>query len=127
MDNQEIFNYKKLVAYQRAKVLVKVVYSLLKKFPKEEKYALCDQLKRAVISVTSNMAEGTNRSSYPDKVHFLEMSYGSLMEVHSQTDVACDLGYVSPEELSQIEDIIVSIAKPLSGLRSKFQAEIHKP
>lgn len=127
MDNQELFNYKKLVAYQRAKVLVKVVYGLLKKFPKEEQYALCDQLRRAVVSVTSNIAEGTNRASYPDKVHFLEMSYGSLMEVHSQMDVSCDLGYITQEELSHIEDIIISISKPLSGLRAKFQEQIHKP
>lgn len=126
MDN-EIFNYKKLVAYQRAKALVKMVYGLIRKFPKEEQYALCDQLRRAVVSVTSNIAEGTNRSTYPDKVRFLEMSYGSLMEVHSQMDVACDLGYISPEELSQIEELVLSIAKPLSGLRSKFQTEVHKP
>ena len=126
MDN-EIFNYKKLVAYQRAKALVKMVYGLIRKFPKEEQYALCDQLRRAVVSVTSNIAEGTNRSTYPDKVRFLEMSYGSLMEVHSQMDVACDLGYISSEELSQIEELVLSIAKPLSGLRSKFQTEVHKP
>lgn len=126
MDN-EIFNYKKLVAYQRAKALVKMVYGLIRKFPKEEQHALCDQLRRAVVSVTSNIAEGTNRSTYPDKVRFLEMSYGSLMEVHSQMDVACDLGYISSEELSQIEELVLSIAKPLSGLRSKFQTEVHKP
>lgn len=127
MDNNEIFNYRKLIAYQRAKTLVKEVYRILKKFPKEEQYALCDQLRRAVTSVTSNIAEGTNRSTYPDKVHFLEISYGSLMEVSSQMDIACDLGYISIEELSQIDDLVISIAKPLSGLRSKFQVEIHKP
>ncbi len=127
MDNNEIFNYRKLIAYQRAKTLVKEVYRILKKFPKEEQYALCDQLRRAVTSVTSNIAEGTNRSTYPDKVHFLEISYGSLMEVSSQMDIACDLGYISIEELSQIDELVISIAKPLSGLRSKFQVEIHKP
>ena len=57
MDNQnEIFNYKKLVAYQRAKDLVKAVYDLFRGFPKEEQYALCDHLRRAVVSVTSNIA-----------------------------------------------------------------------
>lgn len=127
MDNNEIFNYRKLIAYQRAKTLVKEVYRILKKFPKEEQYALCDQLRRAVTSVTSNITEGTNRSTYPDKVHFLEISYGSLMEVSSQMDIACDLGYISIEELSQIDELVISIAKPLSGLRSKFQVEIHKP
>ena len=128
MDNQnEIFNYKKLVAYQRAKDLVKAVYDLLRGFPKEEQYALCDQLKRAVVSVTSNIAEGTNRQTYPDKIHFLEIAYGSLMEVHSQMDVACDLGYISAVNLMFIEELIIGVVKPLSGLRSSYQAKLHKP
>ena len=128
MDNQnEIFNYKKLVAYQRGKDLVKAVYDLLRGFPKEEQYALCDQLRRAVVSVTSNIAEGTNRQTYPDKIHFLEIAYGSLMEVHSQMDVACDLGYISAVNLMFIEELIIGVVKPLSGLRSSYQAKLHKP
>ena len=128
MDNQnEIFNYKKLVAYQRAKDLVKAVYDLLRGFPKEEQYVLCDQLRRAVVSVTSNIAEGTNRQTYPDKIHFLEIAYGSLMEVHSQMDVACDLGYISAVNLMFIEELIIGVVKPLSGLRSSYQAKLHKP
>ena len=128
MDNQnEIFNYKKLVAYQRAKDLVKAVYDLLRGFPKEEQYALCDQLRRAVVSVTSNIAEGTNRQTYPDKIHFLEIAYGSLMEVHSQMDVACDLGYISAVNLMFIEELIIGVVKPLSGLRSSYQAKLHNP
>lgn len=124
---EELFNYKKLIAYQRAKALVKEVYGLLKKFPKEEQYALCDQLRRASTSVTSNIAEGTNRQTYPDKIHFLEIAYSSMMEVHSQMDVACDLGYITPEELSHIENTIVGVAKPLSGLRSSYQEKLLKP
>ncbi len=123
----EIFNYKKLVACQRAKDMVKEVYRLLKKFPREEQYALCDQLRRASISVTSNIAEGTNRQTYPDKIHFLEIAYGSLMEVHSQMDVACDLGYITSDDLSHLEDIIIGVAKPLSGLRSSYQDKLPKP
>ena len=121
MERDEIFGYKTLVAYQRAKGMVKEVYLLLKKFPKEEQYALCDQLRRASVSVTSNIAEGTSRSTLPDKIHFLEMAYSSQMEVHSQLDIACDLGYISPEELSRMEEIIVGVVKPLSGLRASFQ------
>jgi len=120
----EIFNYKKLIAYQRAKTLVKEVYELLKKFPREEQYALCDQLRRSSTAVTSNIAEGTNRSTYPDKIHFLEIAYSSMMEVHSQMDVACDLGYITPDDLSHIEGTIVGVAKPLSGLRSSFQEKL---
>ena len=119
--NNEIFNYKTLIVYQRAKVMVKEVYGLLKKFPREEQYALCDQLRRASVSVTSNVAEGTSRTTLPDKIHFLEIAYGSLMEVHSQMDVACDLGYILPEELDHLEETIVGVAKLMSGLRSSYQ------
>lgn len=127
MERNEIFNYRNLVAYQRAKEMVKEVYRILKKFPCEEQYALCDQLRRASTSVTSNIAEGTNRQTYPDKIHFLEIAYGSLMEVHSQMDVACDLGYISSDELTHLEETIVGVVKPLSGLRSSYQAKLHKP
>ena len=77
----EVFGYRKLVAYQKAKEVVKRTYKLLKKFPAEERYAMCDQLRRASVSITSNIAEGVNRYSVKDKSHFIEMSYGSLMEV----------------------------------------------
>lgn len=122
----EIFNYKTLVAYQRAKEMVKEVYRLLKKFPREELYAMCDQLRRAFVSVTSNIAEGTSRTTAPDKIHFCEIAYGSLMEVHSQMDVACDLGYITPDDLANIEEVIVGVVKPLSGLRASFQRRLQK-
>lgn len=107
--------------------MVKEVYGLLKKFPREEQYAMCDQLRRASVSVTSNIVEGTNRQTYPDKIRFLEIAYGSLMEVDSQMDVACDLEYITKEELSHLEGTIVSVVKPLSGLRSSFQEKVRNP
>ena len=65
----EIFGYRKLIAYQKAKEVVKRTYKLLKKFPSEERYAMCDQLRRASLSITSNIAEGVNRFSIKDKSH----------------------------------------------------------
>lgn len=126
MERSEIFGYKNLVAYQRAKALVTYVYKLLKKFPREEQYAMCDQLRRAVVSLTSNIAEGTSRGTYPDKIHFLEIAYSSMMEVHSQLDIACDLGYITTDDLSLAEETILSIVKPLSGLRSSYQEKFNK-
>lgn len=90
----EVFEYRKLIAYQKAKEVVKKTYKLLKKFPPEERYAMCDQLRRASISVTSNIAEGVNRFSVKEKAHFIEIAYGSLMEVSSQFEVAEELGYI---------------------------------
>ncbi len=78
------YSFKNLDAYKEAKNLVKVVYGLIEKFPKVETYALCDQLRRAVISIPSNIAEGMGRVSGKDQAHFLNIAYGSLMEVYAQ-------------------------------------------
>lgn len=100
---------------------MKQVYALLKKFPKEEQYALCDQLRRAVISVPSNnMAEGSGRTSAKDQAHFLEMAFGSLMEVDCQIDIAKDLGYVSSDKLEEVSKQISQVAALLSGMRRKI-------
>ena len=80
---------------------------------------MCDQLRRAVISIPSNIAEGSGRTSAKDQAHFFEMAFGSLMEVNCQMDIACDLGYIEPIELNQIEELIRKIAAMLSGLRRK--------
>ena len=113
-------SFRDLDAYKAGKVLIKEVYRLLKKFPKEEQYAMCDQLRRAAISITSNIAEGSGRVSNKEKVHFLEFSYGSLMEVLSQMDVACDLEYITTEDFNNIEVLVENVGRPLSGLKSYF-------
>ena len=112
-------NYRTLVAYTEAKELVKIVYALLKKFPKEEQYAICDQLRRAVISIPSNIAEGMGRFSQTEQVHFIEIAFGSLMEVGAQMDVACDLNYISVKDLDIVDQKIDVVASLLSGLRNK--------
>ena len=117
------YSYKNLEAYKEVKALVMQVYTLLKKFPKEETYALCDQLRRAVISVPSNIAEGSGRTSAKDQAHFLEMAFGSLMEVDCQLDVAQDLGYVSSDEHEEVSKQISQVAALLSGMRRKILGE----
>ena len=113
------YEYKNLDVYKESKVLVKMIYTLLEKFPKLETYALCDQLRRSVISVPSNIAEGSGRTSAKDQAHFFEIAYGSIMEVSCQMDIACDLGYINLDELKQIEEQARRIAAMLSGLRRK--------
>ena len=113
------YNYKNLTAYKESKTLVIIVYKLLRKFPREETYALCDQLRRAVISVPSNIAEGSGRTSAKDQAHFFEMAYGSLMEVSCQIDIAQELGYITKEDVESVEQGVSTIAALLSGLRSK--------
>ena len=117
----EVYGYRKLIAYQKAKEVVKRTYKLLNKFPAEERFALCDQLRRASISITSNIAEGVTRYSVKDKAHFIEISYGSLMEVSSQFEIAEELGYVSSEERISMDQLIEEVARLLSGLQKTYK------
>ncbi len=119
----EIFGYRKLIAYQKGKEVVKRTYKLLKKFPSEERYAMCDQLRRASVSITSNIAEGVSRYSVKDKSHFIEIAYGSLMEVSSQFDIAEDLGYITSEDRQNIDLLIEEEARLLSGLQNSYKNE----
>ena len=113
--------FRELEAYMHGKTVVKEVYRLLERFPREEQYALCDQLRRAAISITSNIAEGSGRTSNKEKIHFLEFSYASLMEVVSQLDVAMDLGYITEEEFNNFEVMADRESRLLSGLTAYFQ------
>ena len=81
-------------------------YQLIEKFPKVEKYALCDQLRRACVSVPSNIAEGSGRVSIKEKIHFISIAYGSLMEVYCQLQLAEELQYIHNNNLQEIYDLI---------------------
>ena len=117
----EVFGYRRLIAYQKAKEIVKRTYKLLKKFPVEERYAMCDQLRRAAVSITSNIAEGVNRYSVKDKSHFIEVAFGSLMEVSSQFEIAEELGYITTEDRMSMDELVKEDARLLSGLQSSYK------
>ena len=117
------FTFFDLRVYQEAKLLVREVYSLLDRFPKYETYALSDQLRRAVVSVPSNIAEGSGRVSAKEKVRFIEIAYGSLTETLCQLDIAHDLNYITDEEFANEKERINVIGKQLSGLHVSFQKQ----
>ena len=117
-----MFSYKKLHVYTKIQNWILMVYALIEKFPKEENYALGDQLRRAAVSVISNIAEGSSRSSKNEFKHFVEISYGSLMESQCQLEIACLLQYITNEELREIEKHTVEIAKMLSGLKKSLKS-----
>ena len=117
----EVFGYRKLIAYQKAKEVLKRTYKLSKRFPAEERYAMCDQLRRASVSITSNIAEGVNRYSVKEKAHFIEMAYGSLMEVSSQIEIAEDTGYITTEDRINMDELIREEARLLSGLQNSYK------
>lgn len=112
-------HFQNLIVYQQAKELVKLVYALIKKFPFDERYALCDQLRRSVISIPSNIAEGMGRIAEKEQGHFINIAFGSLMEVLAQIDIAKDLDYITNEEYKQVESLVDEIGKMLSSLRAK--------
>ena len=112
-------HFQCLIVYQQAKDLVKLVYALMKKFPADERYALCNQLRRSAISIPSNIAEGMGRMAEKEQGHFINIAFGSLMEVLAQIDIAKDLDYIAKEEYIQVESLVSEIGKMLSSLRAE--------
>ena len=92
--------------------------------PNTEKYALGDQMRRAVVSVPSNIAEGTAKNSPKEQFHFLEIAYGSLMEIMCQLEIAFDLGYISQAQFHQSEEMVVMIYKMLSSMQSTLKSRL---
>ena len=118
---EQKFSFENLKAWQCARELVKKVYKLLPKFPVEERFALCDQIRRAMISVPSNLAEGSGRMSKAEQRHFYEISYGSLMEVYNQLILSVDLGYLTEDDIKPLKHDIWFTAKCISNLRNSIQ------
>ena len=117
--------FKQLQVWETSRALARDVYKLLEKFPKHENYALCDQLRRASVSVCSNIAEGVGRISPKEKIHFNEVAFGSLMEVACQMILANDFRYISDSELELIESRVEEISKMISGYNKFLRSQIH--
>jgi len=118
------YSFQKLKVWQEAKRLVVDVYHLLDSFPKFEKYALCDQIRRAIVSVPSNIAEGSGRRSLKEQIHFLEIAYGSLMETYNQLLIAIDLTYITEESVEAIKPSIDAVAKMINGLSNSYEEKL---
>ena len=112
----EDFYYRRLDVYKNAKFLSHEVCKLIKTFPSEERYCLCDQLRRAVMSIPINIAEGFGRFSSKEKAHFIQIAFGSINEVMCELELAFDEGYISNEVLNTMESMIISVKKQLATL-----------
>ena len=119
------YSFENMKAWQVARILVVDVYRLLNEFPNSEKYALCDQIRRAIVSIPSNLAEGSGRISIKEQLHFYEISYGSLMEAYNQLIIAVDLNYIGESSLERIRPKIDEVARLLNGLRSSLIKKIN--
>ena len=118
------FYYRKLAVYHKALTLVKTVYLLTESFPPSERHGLSNQIQRAVISIPSNIAEGMGRFSNKERIHFLEIANGSLMEVMCQLEVSLLLGYISQQQYDEQELFVAEITKMLVGLRKTFEDKV---
>ena len=97
---------------------------LVNKYPPYEQYALCDQLRRAAVSVPSNIAEGMGRIAIKERIHFIEISYGSIVEVLCQLDISQSIGYISEQEINDAEEIASRLTKVMSGLRKTLSSKL---
>ena len=118
-----MFSFESLLVYQKARQLVKDVYKLQQLFPTEERYALGDQIRRSITSVTSNIAEGSGRDSNKEKIHFLEIAFGSLMEAFSQLQNAQDLEYISETQVENLRPQFEEISKMISEILHKNKGD----
>ena len=119
----EIFQFESLLAWQKAKELVVAVYPLINRFPKHEEYALISQIRRAVISIPSNIAEGSGRASKKEKIHFIEIAFGSLTETYCQLLIAKDLGYIHQDDINVIRPLFQEVSRLMSGLRNSYESK----
>lgn len=109
-------SYRELLVWQKAMNLVTEVYNSIKTFPREEIYGLSGQLRRAVVSVPSNIAEGQGRDSVKEFIHHLSIAYGSLMEVETQLQIAANLGYLKQIEINKLLEQSSEVGRLLNGL-----------
>jgi four helix bundle protein len=125
MENEKIKRFTDLNAWKEGHKLVLEIYRITKNFPKEELFGLTSQIRRAVISITSNVAEGFSRNSYKEKLQFYSVSLGSVTEVQNQLLIAKDIGYISSEDFKKFAEQTIIVSKLLNGLIKKSKSIIH--
>lgn len=116
MISSKITSFTKLKAWQKGHTLVLAIYKITNKFPSQEQFGLTSQIRRAVVSITSNIAEGFSRQTRADKIHFYHMALGSCTEVQNQLIVARDLSLINNTEFQSSADLSVEVHKILNGL-----------
>lgn len=120
------FRFEELEVWQEARKINQVIYRQTRKFPREEIYAMTSQIRRASVSVSSNIAEGSGRNSDKDFAHFLEPSYGSLMELASVFFLSMDEGYVAKTELDPVFAEMERLAKRIASLNRSLEVKTSK-
>jgi four helix bundle protein len=110
------FSFERLDVWNKSRLLTKRIYKETNNYPDSERYGIVSQLRRAVISVCSNIAEGSSRKSKKDQLHFYNMAYSSLMETLNQLIISNDLDYLDSKSLEGLREEIHSVSRLLNGL-----------
>ena len=121
-----INSYRDLTVWQKSMELARMVYVIVKKLPREELYGLSDQMRRASVSIPSNIAEGFYRSSTRDYIHFLSIAKGSLGEIETQLILSENFEYLTKEQIMPILEQCEEIGKMLTGLIHNLQLKLSK-
>ena len=123
MENH-IYSFEKLDVWKDIRILIRDIYFTTDSFPDKEKFGIVNQMRRAAVSISSNLAEGSSRTSAKDQAHFYQISYSSLMEVLSQVIVSHDLDYISTPELTALRSQIEKVSFKLNALRKSTQSRV---
>ncbi|OGM04516.1 hypothetical protein A2715_01140 [Candidatus Woesebacteria bacterium RIFCSPHIGHO2_01_FULL_39_32] len=118
---QDIKSYKNLIVWQKAFELSLLIYKITKGFPKEELYALTSQVRRAVISIPSNIAEGYCRQRKLEYIQFLQIAFASGAELETQLLIAKNLNYISAVDFNKANSLLEEVMKMLNSLISKIK------
>jgi four helix bundle protein len=120
MDKKTIRSYRDLIVWQKAIALVTAIYTMTKKFPRDEIYGLSMQIRRCAVSIPSNIAEGYGRNATKDYLRFLHIAIGSLYELQTQEQIAFNLNYFDKETYTRIDESSREIERMLSSLIRKI-------
>lgn len=116
------YSFERLNVWNDSRELVKEIYKVSGTFPSKETNALCSQIQRAVISIPSNIAEGMGRLSEKEQVRFLEIAFGSTMEVYCQLMLSVDLGYLSQDKFDEIVVLLDRVANKINALSKSIKS-----
>ena len=120
----ELKGYRELIVWKRAMDLVVEAYELVKRLPKQEQYSLSDQIRRSVISIPSNIAEGNGRNSDKDYIRFLSMARGSQYELETQLMLCTRLGYLSDDDIDKSLNLCDEIGRMLNALITRLEKKL---
>lgn len=126
MERKKIKSFTDLIVWQEGHKLVLEIYKMTKVFPKEELYGLVSQMRRAAVSVTSNIAEGFSRRSYKEKTRFYRQGLGSLTELQNQLLISRDLSYIKSSSFDVVVEQMISVHKLFNRLIKSSQGRIKK-